>query len=344
MLRRMLPAVVLGFIPAAAQTPALPQTYSFTANSNMMGAATISVHRHGSKEVIEMVAASRGLNLRLLYDFQAHRIYTVDRNANRCTTQEYTSAFAPPMHDPVGGAAEMLQKTAALPEVRREAVNGIPTRLVEANLRDGQGTYRFWLDDQFGFPVKQALVMGNGPERVLFEMLKIGYSAPAASLFTTPEGCTPVAGTTSATGGRAVMKVDAGAQGQARAQGQAQAAPAGDAKRLLGKWTFTARDGSGTQWSGTLTVASLAPDSFDIAKYSNECDLSLQSAKSGRGASGPCLYDPRTRSFSFAGGGTTREFSFTAVLSTDGKSLEQGQWVDARLGNGTWSAVSGSAR
>lgn len=327
-------AAALVFLPvASAQTAALPQTYSFTAKSNMMGAMTISAHRHGSKEVLEMVGAPGGLNLRLLYDFQARRIYTVDRNANTCTTQEYTSPFAPPMHDPVGGAEDMIQKTAALPVVGQEAVNGISTRLVEAGLAGGKGKYRFWLEEKFGFPVKQAIVMGDMPERVVYEIQQIAYTAPAANLFTAPEGCTAVAGSTSATGGRAVIKAEA------RAQAQAPLSTAGDGKPVLGKWTFTGRDGSGTAWSGTLAVASLDGNRFDASKHSNECDLGLQSANAGRGAAGPCLYDPKTRTFSFTGGGSSSQFTFTAVLSADGKRLAQGQWVDAKLGTGTWSAV-----
>lgn len=327
---------------APAQTPTLPQTYAFTATSNMLGPMTVTVNRNGSKELIEMAGSSGGLHLRLLYDFQAHRIYTVDLNANRCTTQEYASAYAPVMHDPIGGAEEMVRETKALRTVSRENVNGIAARLVEAALPGGQGKYRYWLEDKFGFPVKQTIVMGNGPERLLFEMRQISYAPSAATLFTAPAECTRVAGVTTATGGHAEMSVGAEEQtqsGEAGAPAGKQAAQTGGAV-LLGKWDFTGRDGTGVQWRGTLAIEKLEPNSFDPAKYSNTCDLGLASANSGRGVSGPCLYDSRTKTFSFAGGGASSKYAFTAVLSPDGTSLTQGRWVEGASENGSWSATS----
>ena len=62
-----------------AQGPALPQTYSFVANSNMMGPATIKVNRNGSKELIEVTATSGDYHLRQLYDFKAHRVFWPER-------------------------------------------------------------------------------------------------------------------------------------------------------------------------------------------------------------------------------------------------------------------------
>ena len=345
MKKRTLCAVASGLVLvmqlASAQSPNLPQTYAFRATSNMAGPTTVTVSRNDSKELIEMAAASGGLHLRLLYDFQAHRIYTVDLNANLCTTQEYTSAYAPVMHDPIGGAEEMVRETNALPTVSRENVNGIAARLVEAALPDGQGKYRFWLDEKFGFPVKQTLAMGSGPERLLFEIRKISYARSAAALFTAPAECTRVAGVTTATGGHAEMNMDVGVQAQSGLTGAPagkQAAQTGGAL-LLGKWDFTGRNGAGAQWRGTLTIAKLDPNSFDPAKYSNMCDLDLTSANSGKGVSGPCLYDPRTKTFSFAGGEDSHKYSFTAALSQDGTSLTQGRWVEGASGDGTWSAA-----
>jgi hypothetical protein len=326
---------------ATAQSPNLPQTYAFTATSNMMGAMTITVNRNGSKELLEMASASGSMHLRLLYDFQAHRIYTLDLDSNLCSTQEYVSPYAPALHDPIGGAEEMVQQTKALRTVGRENVNGIAARLVEAPVEGEKGKMRLWLEEKFGFPVKQALAMGNGPERLLFEMRKLSYAPSAASLFTTPANCTRVAGVTNANGGHAEMSVGVGVQAQAGsgdAPAAKQPAQTGGAV-LVGKWDFTGRDGTGTQWRGTLTVEKLEPNSFDPAKYSNTCDLGVQSANSGKGVSGPCLYDPKTKTFSFAGGEDRHKYSFTAALSPDGTSLTQGRWVEGASGNGNWSAA-----
>ncbi|MBZ5585409.1 MAG: transposase zinc-binding domain-containing protein [Acidobacteriia bacterium] len=204
-----------------AQAPSLPQTYSFVANSNMMGQATIKVNRNGSKELVEVAGASGNYHLRQLYDFQAHRVYTIDLNVNQCTSQEYTSDYAPALHDPIGGASEMAKEAGSLRTIGREAVNGTAARLVEAPLEGSQGKYRIWLDEKFGFPVKQAVILGAEPEKLLFEMRQISYAPSAATLFTAPAQCTRVGGVTSATGGSAEMAVDVTVQGQARQHGPA---------------------------------------------------------------------------------------------------------------------------
>jgi hypothetical protein len=335
-------AALLPAMQALAQSPALPQTYAFTAASNMMGPMTVTVHRNVSRELVEMAGTAGGVHLRQLYDFQAHRVYTVDLNVNRCTTQEYVSPYAPVFHDPIGGAEEMVRQVSSLPVVGRETVNGVAVKLVEAPLSGVQGKYRFWLEEKFGFPIKQTIIMGTQPERVLFEMRQISYAPSAATLFTAPADCTRIAGVTNANGGSAQMDVNANVQAQAQsgpAGGPAakQAAQTGGAQ-LVGKWDFTGKDAAGTQWRGTLTIQKLTPDSFDPAKYSNECELDLASANSGKGVGGPCLYDPRTKTFSFTGGGSSSKYSFTAILSPDGASLTQGRWVEG--GTGSWSATS----
>jgi hypothetical protein len=352
MKKRMFCTIAAGLLMAAqapAQSPAqsspLPRTYAFTATSDMSGPMTLTVSRSGSMELVEVAGASGGLHLRVLYDFQAHRIYTTDLDAGRCTTQEYSSAYAPVLWDPIGGGEEQALATRSLPTIRREPVNGIAARLVEAALPEGQGKWKSWLDEKFGFPVKQAVVLGSGPERPLFEMRKISYAPPAASLFTAPAQCTRIGGVSNANGGSAEMNVEATAQGQAALGGataEKQAPPAGDPNRLAGKWDFAGKDGAGTQWHGTLTVEKLEPNSFDPAKYSNVCDLNLSSANSGKGVSNACLYDPQTKTFSLAGGEDSHQYSFTAVLSPDGASLTQGRWVEGDSASGAWSATRNS--
>jgi hypothetical protein len=332
---------------APAQSPALPQTYAFTATSLMGGPMTLTVSRNGSKELIEMAGAPGGLHLRILYDFQAHRLYTTNLDGGPCSTQEYSSAYAPPLHDPIGGREEMARETRSLQTIRREPINGINARLVEAALPDGGGKIRLWLEEKLGFVVKQAYVLGSEPEKVVFEMRKISYAPSAATLFTAPAQCVRIGGVSNANGGSAEMNVEATAQGEAALGGAPvgkQAAPAGDPSRLAGKWDFAGKDGAGTQWHGTLTVEKIEPNSFDVTKYSNVCDLSVSSANSGKGVSGPCLYDPRTKTFTLAGGEGERKYSFTAVLSADGGSLMQGRWVEATPASGTWSARRGGAQ
>src|SRR5438477_12948530 len=96
-------------------------------------------------------------------------------------------------------------------------------------------------------------------------------------------------------------------------------APAARVDGLFEKWDFTGSDGSGLAWRGTLTIGALDPGRFDPnpVKYNHMCQLELRSASSGRGKEMPCLYDQRTRTLSFSGGGFSNKYSYSAVLSAD---------------------------
>jgi hypothetical protein len=176
-------------------------------------------------------------------------------------------------------------------------------------------------------------------------MKQVSYAPPAAALFAEPAGCTRVGGATNANGGSAEMTVGATAQGQAEpgSARPANGAAQGDGNVLVGTWVFTGKDGAGVQWRGELAITKLDANNFDGSKYSNECDLNLSSANAGKGMAGPCLYDSRTRTLSFSGGGASSKFSMTAVLSADGRSLTQGRWVEATPSAGTWSAAAKGA-
>jgi hypothetical protein len=341
MKRRIFGAAALCLLLAMsshAQPQTQPQTYSFTASSLASGPSTLTVNRNGSKERIEVHTASGGVSLRVLYDFQAHRIYTTDLTNKTCTTQEYSSAYAPQLWDPIGGAAEYAAQIGSLPKVRKEAVNGMPAALVEAQV--SQGKARYWLEEKYGFPVKLSYALGKEPERVMLELRELSYAPSAASLFAAPAGCTQIGGVSTANGGHAEMAVSASVAGAATLGGadEKPAAQAGDPKALMGKWDFTGKSAAGVEWHGTLTVEKLDADSFDSSKYSNVCEFDLASEDSGRGVSGPCLYDPATKKFSMTGGRMSNAYSFTATLAPDGKSLTQGSWVEGARAPGTWTA------
>lgn len=235
---------------APAQAPGIPDTYSFLASSAMVGSMTLKVNRNGSKELVEMTGTSGSLRLRQLYDFQAHKVYSLDLNVNRCTAQDYVSPYAPMTQDPIGGSAEVIKGAGALPVVRTENVNGIAAKVVEAALPEGQGKYILWLEQKSGFPVKQALVMGNQPEKPIFEIRQLSYAPSPASLFTPPAECTRVAGVSSATGGHAETEVSVTVPAQTHQLGGSgtAAAPA------------TARPGAG----GRVTAVRLrlVPESY----------------------------------------------------------------------------------
>lgn len=348
--------------PLLGQSSGLPETYSFLSTNSMIGPEmTVKVNRNGSKELIERTVvpkpgSSNRYHDRVLYDFQAHRIYTVDLSSQVCSTQVYTSPYAPPQLDPIGGAKEMQDQLAANPPkaLGVETVNGMRTNVLESP--GGEMRSKVWLDEKLKFLVKALIITGNGPGTTVFEMRQLSYAPSPASLFTEPSGCTQIGGESNANGGHAEMTVDvqtptqrhelgggnarAGNQpGNARAGSQPRTASPKDAS--MGTWEVSARDGKGTAWNGTLTVGDLDSNQFEPnpAKYNHLCDLRLESPEGGgRGRQTPCLFNAQTRTLTFGADSQYDRFSYSAVLSPDGKSFVQGRWTETETGTGTWSA------
>jgi len=201
-------------LPAAAQPAALPQTYSFVGTNAMFGAPqNVKVNRNGSMELIERTrpaAPGRGeLHDKLLYDFQAHKIYSMNPTTNQCTVQEYGSAFAP-MFDPVGGSQEMTAGLADAPQgaMKRETVNGIATRFVEMPLPGNQGKYKIWVEEKSNFLVKLVAAMAGAPEETQLEIRDLSYAPSPAALFVAPEGCVRIGGVSLSNGGHSEVAVD----------------------------------------------------------------------------------------------------------------------------------------
>jgi hypothetical protein len=311
----------------AAQPSSLPQAYGFQATSRVFGQMELKVNRNVSKEIIEITG--RSYHIRVLYDFQAHRIYTTDLNTNSCTTQEYTSSYAPTAHDPIGGLEEMKKQGGPPPTMRDETVNGIAAKVAENN---GQ---KIWLEAQYGygFPVKIE-VQGQ----TAFEMRNLVYGRSAPHLFTTPSGCTAVAGTTNANGGHAEFSAGTGT-GARKAGGPSSSSASGnpavkaDDKALLGEWTFTGQDAKGTVWNGTFKVSPLGEYSSNSGEFSNMCSVTARSGNTGKGISAGCQYNALNKTLTWS----NDDFSLTAVLSPDGKSLTQGKWLEKGAA-GSWSA------
>ncbi len=100
----------------------------------------------------------------------------------------------------------------------------------------------------------------------------------------------------------------------------------------LGKWAFTGKDNAGLAWKGTLNVLKLDPARFNKDKYYALCDLDMESTDADlgkRGAKAPCAWDSGTRTLSFSTG-VTSLYSFSAVLSADGKTLTGTQWTESK--------------
>jgi hypothetical protein len=331
-----------------AESSRLPDTYSFLSTNSMVGPKmTVKVNRNGSKELIERTidraaGSASAFHDRVLYDFGARRIYTLDLNSQLCTTQEYGSTYAPSQLDPIGGAAEMQRQLAANPPkaMGMDTVNGIRAHVVEIESTEMPG--KLWLDEKFDFLVKLILAPGGGAQTTAFEMRELRYEPSPASLFLAPSGCKQVAGVTTATGGHAEFSTDVKVHAEQQLEGASatkHAAVRSGPDSLLGKWEFTGKDSAGVAWSGTLTIGELDRSGYgeNPPPFSHRCEFDLRSGDSSQGVDTPCLYDSQTRKLS---AGDTPPHVYTALLSADGTMLTQGRWGEGDPAKGTWSARS----
>jgi hypothetical protein len=234
MIRRTLESALLAAMLTASlahaqqQLPKLPETYSFFAKSEgMWPKSTHKVNRNGPKELFEVRNESGDFHLIQLYDFQAQKVYTRDMNAKTCTVQKYTSPYLSVLQDPIGGWEEVRSGMATQPPkvLRTEKVNGIGAKVVDAVIGN-EGKYTYWLDEKFGFPVKQTVTLKGQAERLLLEMRELTYAASPESLFTPPAVCTAVGGSTSTTGGHSETALEATASGTVQLGAAEPAAPA----------------------------------------------------------------------------------------------------------------------
>jgi hypothetical protein len=92
-----------------------------------------------------------------------------------------------------------------------------------------------------------------------------------------------------------------------------------------------------------LKIEKVDTDRFDASKYNYQCNIEAKGPKSSRGVGGPCAYVPATRTLTL-GGGRTDSYSYTAVLTPDGKALAQGKYSETvdELKNEDWVKVSKS--
>jgi hypothetical protein len=228
----LLLAFVFGiFLPTLRAQPSPPQTYSLTLVSNLTEVslfsgreANVKIYRNGSKELVEVALApgagrSKAVQMRYLFDFQAHKAYTLDVVTNACSWMKYVSADAPVNYDPITGSAVMLADTAKVkPKVLGTAtINGIPTT-VEEFAMPGQGKTKIWLAEKGNFIVK---LEGLGPDDkpiMNMEVKAVSYGKPLDSLFATPPNCT-----TQTQGEWSNMGVNAHAETSVEAQGSGSA-------------------------------------------------------------------------------------------------------------------------
>ncbi len=119
-------------------------------------------------------------------------------------------------------------------------------------------------------------------------------------------------------------------------------APA-DSGLSYGNWQFTRTDTDRVTWTGTLKIEKLDTDRFSAEKYNYQCSIEAQGPKSTREVEGPCKYDSATRTLTL-GGGQRDSYSYTAVLTPDGKALTQGKYSETveEMKNDAWVKVNKS--
>ena len=192
--------IVLAILPVLgpAQGP-VPQTYSFTEDPGfpLAGPNVVKVVRDGSKETIEQTMPPGGgrdkeYHSRRLYDFQAHKIYLkiLSDPTMACGVQDISENAAPGELDPIGGGDALLKEltgTGQLKEIGKEIINGIATRVMNADSAEGKG--KIWLAQNGGYPVKVVAIGPDGKEQTIIEMKQLSLAKPPASAFAIPADC-----------------------------------------------------------------------------------------------------------------------------------------------------------
>jgi len=192
----------LAGIPRLSAQGSIPQAYSFTADPGfaLFGPNVVRVSRDGSKEAVDQTMApgpghDKEYHSHRLYDFQAHKLYirVLSDSSGACGVQDITESTAPPELDPISGAAALLEElrgTGQLKEVGTETINGIATRIMDANSAEGNG--KIWIAQNGGFPVKVVATGPDGKAQTIIEVKQLSLARPPASAFALPEGCESV--------------------------------------------------------------------------------------------------------------------------------------------------------
>ncbi len=189
------------------QTPA-PQVYSYTQDpaSSIMGPSIVKVARDGPKEAIDQIlpvgpGRAKEFHNHILYDFQAHKIYTklISDPSVPCSVMDYTSPAVPAEFNPITSSADSMKDFLAHATLlRRETVNGIPSKVME--LTADQMKVTAWIADPGGFPVKEVMVPPGGAATTMLEIKQLSFARPPASALAPPAGCKTVSGEATATG------------------------------------------------------------------------------------------------------------------------------------------------
>ena len=191
--------LICGLSRAQAQGPT-PLTYSLTEDPGipLAGPQVVKIVRDGSKEVIEQIMPpipgqrEKEYHGRLLYDFQAHRLYTqvLSDPGMPCGVQEFNDPAAPGELDVISGAADIQKELTGKGQVKpvgTETVNGFATNVMEFTSPDASG--KIWVAQKGGFPVKLVFIDKTGKATTFIEVKQLSFAKPPASTFAVPASC-----------------------------------------------------------------------------------------------------------------------------------------------------------
>jgi hypothetical protein len=173
-----------------------------------MGSSIVKVARDGPREAIDQIlpvgpGRAKEFHNHILYDFQAHKIYTqiVSDPSVPCSVMTYTSPAAPDAFDIMNASPDIADFLAHATLLRKETVNGIPAKVME--MASGQMKVTAWIADPGGYPVKEVMAGKDGTATTMLEVKQLSFAKLAAFAFVPPAGCKTIQGEANATGAHA---------------------------------------------------------------------------------------------------------------------------------------------
>ncbi|MGH6989588.1 MAG: hypothetical protein ACREE3_06810, partial [Stellaceae bacterium] len=132
-----------------------------------------------------------------------------DTNApNQCSVIKYTSAVAPPLLDPVAGAAQMTaQMPKDLPVAGKTSIDGVKVEFLKASGKDG--TLKVWRDPVHHLVIRAVMVLPSKSAQTLIDLSGISFAKPDPALLAPPKNCHAIKGESNANGGHAEVPIGA---------------------------------------------------------------------------------------------------------------------------------------
>lgn len=200
-MRRMM-VLLMVFTGALPAQHYVPPTYTITEDPGfpLAGPSVVKVSRDGSKEVVDQVMPAgpgrdKEYHGHLLYDFQAHKLYTkiVSEPDMPCGIQDYAEPQVPAEFDPVSGSEALMKELtsgAQMKQTGTESVNGIPAKVMAVT--SATASAKIWLAQNGAYPLKIVVVEPDGKAMTMIEVKQLSFMKPPASTFALPAGCEAV--------------------------------------------------------------------------------------------------------------------------------------------------------